>query len=224
MQIEYTKKNIIGYRNIYIVSYDSNINIPNCITINEHMYPFTIKEIGDFHGKMNRNGWYLQQLIKLYSGGVIPNILDKYLVIDCDTFFLKPTSFIENDKLLYNYSSEYHIPYIEHMSRVHPNLNKIDYNKSGICHHMIFETKYINQLIDMVEDLHKKPFWLIFLEKVTEDHRHGSGASEYEMYFNYMLKYHPDKIKLRTLNYIDTKTLDLNSNYDYISYHHHLRN
>jgi len=56
IQIEYTKKNIIDYRNIYIISYDKNIHIDGCITIDENIFPFTIKEIGDFHGKISRNG------------------------------------------------------------------------------------------------------------------------------------------------------------------------
>ena len=33
--VNFTKQNIIGYRNIYLVSYDSLINIEDCITINE---------------------------------------------------------------------------------------------------------------------------------------------------------------------------------------------
>ena len=33
---------------------------------------------------------------------IIDNILDKYLVIDSDTFFLNHTHFIKNDKCLYN--------------------------------------------------------------------------------------------------------------------------
>ena len=45
-----------------------------------------------------------QVLVKIkYAGIVIKNILDKYLVIDSDTFFLKPTSFIKDGKCLYNY-------------------------------------------------------------------------------------------------------------------------
>ena len=88
-QIEFTKKNIIGYRKIFLLSYDPTIMIEGCITINENIFPFTIDTVAAFHGKLKRNGWYLQQLLKLYAGIVIPNILDRYLVIDCDTFFFK---------------------------------------------------------------------------------------------------------------------------------------
>ena len=146
-QIEYTKINIIGYRNIYLICYDPSINIKGCITINENIFPFTIQTVSNFHGKLDRNGWYLQQLLKLYAGKVIPNILDKYLIIDSDTFFYKPTIFIENNKCLYNYGTEYHKPYFDHMLRLDKELVKCDVNKSGICHHMIFETKYINEII-----------------------------------------------------------------------------
>ena len=61
-------------------------------------------------------------------------------------------------------------------------LSKIDKNKSGICHHMIFETKYIDELISGMEKNHNDLFYNIFLKTVTD--KEGSGASEYEIYFN----------------------------------------
>ena len=64
-QIKYTQKNIIGYRNIYLISYDPSIDIDGCITINENIFPFNIDTIAEYHGKLDRNGWYLQQLLKL---------------------------------------------------------------------------------------------------------------------------------------------------------------
>ena len=222
-QIKYTKKNIIGHRNIYLICYDSSIKIDECITINEDIFPFNMETVIKYHGKLKRNGWYLQQLLKLYAGLVIPNILSKYLVIDSDTFFLKPTTFIENNKCLYNFGKEYHKPYFFHMFKLHPSLLKINKNKSGICHHMLFETKYIKELIGLIEKKHNDIFYNLFLKLVIPFHRSKSGASEYELYFNYMLKYHRDKIKIRKLNWKNTKRLVLNDNIDYISYHWYLR-
>lgn len=220
-QITYTKKNIIGYRNIYLICYDPSITVDGCITINENIFPFNIDTVAKYHGKLERNGWYLQQLLKLYAGKIIPDILDKYLVIDCDTFFLKPTAFLENNKCLYNYGTEYHKPYFYHMEKLDKDLTKIDKNKSGICHHMIFETKYIDELISGMEKNHNDLFYNIFLKTVTD--KEGSGASEYEIYFNYMLKYNPDKIQIRKLNWKNTNKLETNSNFDYISYHWYMR-
>lgn len=217
-QIIFTKKNIIGYRNIFLICYDPSIIIDGCITINENIFPFNIDTVIKYHGKLNRNGWYLQQLLKLYAGKVIPNILDKYLVIDSDTFFLKPTNFVENNKCLYNYGTEYHRAYFAHMKKLDKDLTKIDMKKSGICHHMIFETKYLDEIISKIENNYNDKFYNIFLEMVTDIK--GSGASEYEIYFNYMLKYYPDKIKIRKLDWKNIgKKLNTDLDLDYISYH-----
>ena len=51
-QLEYTKRNIIGYRNIYLICYDSTINFNDCITIDEKIFPFTIETVSEFHGKL----------------------------------------------------------------------------------------------------------------------------------------------------------------------------
>ena len=221
-QLEYTKKNIIGYRNIYLISYVKSLEVENCITITEDMFPFSIDTVAKFHGKNTRNGWYLQQLLKLYSGLIIPTILDRYLVIDSDTFFLKPTEFIRDNKCLYNFGTEYHIEYFNHMKKLDENLIKQDINKSGICHHMMFETKYIKLLFDKIETIHNDSFYNIFLKNVSSIN--GPGASEYEIYFNFMLKYYNNEIIIRPLKWENTYLLDTNvHDYDYISYQFYLR-
>ena len=220
-QLEYTRKNVIGYRNIYIVSYNPKIILDGCIIIDESIFPFTINDVAKYHGKHSRNGWYLQQLIKLYAGFVIPDILNTYLVIDSDTYFLKPTHFMENSKCLYNPGTEYHIPYFEHMKRLNNTFQRVDRSMSGISHHMIFETKYVKEIFDLVESEHGKTFWIVFLEKVVDIY--DSGASEYEIYFNYMLWYNPDKIKIRKLNWRNVSDINQNFNQDYVSWHWYRR-
>lgn len=207
-QIEYTKKNVIGYRNIYIVTRNLDIKIDNCIVIDENIFPF--KEFisnyfAEYNGKNNRNGWYFQQLIKLYAGSLIKDILDNYLVIDADVFFLKPTCFIQDNKPMFATGNEYNIPYFTHMNLLHNSFSKV-HNKSGICHHMLFNKKYINEIFTIVEEQHKKPFWQAFITTVCEHKNYQvnvceSGASEYELYFNYMVKNHIDKIIVRDLNW-----------------------
>ena len=223
-QLKYTKKNIIGYRNIYLICYDPSINISNCITVDERVFPFTKAMIAESHGKTDFNGWYLQQLLKLYAGIVIPKILDRYLVIDCDTIFFKPTKFIDGGKCLYMHGSECHKPYFKHMSLMHENLTKV-VRQSGICHHMIFEKKYIIEIIKMVERKHKKPFFHCFINFVLPEFKGKTmGASEYEMYFNYIMKYHYNKIKYRELHWCNWRKDKGNGPpYDFISYHWYKR-
>ena len=221
-QIECTKTNVIGLRNIYIVTPIPGFICSDCIIIDESIFPF-FDQIAVYHGKDKRNGWYLQQLIKLYAGITIPGILDRYLVIDADTFFLKPTHFINSEnQCQYNFGREYHCHYFDHIRRLHPDLTRV-YELSGICHHMIFETRFIKELFELV-DKHK-PFWVAFLEKVEPWLRHGigSGASEYELYFNYVCKFHLDEIEVRELNWENVKKLDFTRDLNYISHHHFMR-
>ena len=164
-QLNFTTKNIIGYRNIYLICYDTSIQIidKSIIIIDEKTFPFTIKDVEKYHSKYDRNGWYLQQLLKLYAGLVIPGILERYLVIDADTYFLKPTVFVEDNKCLYNTGSEYHIPYFQHMLKLYPSMEK-QIQESGICHHMMFEKIYsliYGQRSRCLEDL-SLPLWSNF--------------------------------------------------------------
>lgn len=216
-QINYTKKNIIGYRNVYLIVCDEKIEISDCIIIHEKKFPFQMKDVQDYLGVNKINGWFLQQLLKLYAGSYIEGILENYLVIDSDTFFMKPTEFIKNDIVFYNIDDQNHRPYFDHMKKLHPNFVK-HVKKSGITHHMFFQQKYLNEIFTLVEKLHEEDFWKVFLKCVTE--KEGSGASEYELYFNYMFKYHSDKVKIRNLRFIHSK--NLSSKFDYISRHWYL--
>jgi hypothetical protein len=226
-QIKYIKLNVIGYRKIFLVSCDPSLKLSNCITINENIFPFTKQDIAIHHGNTTRLGWYLQQLIKLYAGFVIPDILEKYLVIDADTFFLKPTKFIENDKCLYNTSNAYHKPYFLHMNVLHPSFSKQIQGVSGICHHMMFDINCLKQMFELVEKHHNNDvFWNIFIKSVHIADYEYSGASEYELYFNYMLQYHKDKMEIRILQWKEignVNDLSVYNEYDYITCHWYWR-
>jgi hypothetical protein len=230
------KENIVGFRNLYIVtrnpeSLNSDIReharLNQCILINEDIFPFRMSDVIAAHkGATHRNGWYLQQLIKLYAGFVIPDILPRYLIVDADTVFLKRTTFVsEDNKCLMNVGVEYHMPYFEHMRKLHPALKREIHQYSGISHHMMFETKYVRALIDLIEAHHggEKSFWNLFLDLVSESERLGSGASEYEMYFNFMLQYHRGEIVIRPLQWRNASRLIEDRGLDYISIHHYMR-
>lgn len=220
--LSYTKKNIIGYRNIYLISYDSTLNIEGCITINENVFPFNKTYLSLYLGNNNRLGWYLQQLFKLYASFYIDGILDNYLVIDSDTIFLRPTSFFSSKLPLYNIGTEYHLPYFDHMKKLHPSLVK-QINHSGICHHMMFQKMYLIELFNLIENYHNDKFYNIFLKSIDIKDILHSGASEYEIYFNYILTYHFKEITIRPLQWANVHTLNVIPNLDYISCHWYMR-
>jgi hypothetical protein len=87
----------------------------------------------------------------------------------------------------------------------------------------MFEKTYINNLIDKIEKKHNDKFYNIFLKMVSESDRLGSGASEYEIYFNYVFKNYKDSVEMRELKWCNTNTLNIDYDYDYISYHHYSR-
>jgi len=220
--IQNNKQNIIGYRNIYLIVFDPTISLEGCITINETIFPFSKSTIENYLGETPRVGWYLQQLLKLYAGTVIDGILENYLVIDADTAFLKPTTFFENKRPLYNTGDEYHDPYFKHMERLHPSLKKSNLN-SGICHHMMFQRSKLIDLFHLVESHHSSmPFYRVFLKSIDWNERFSAGAAEYEIYFTYLHLYHPTSFYIRPLLWWQNTyniTFDTNASYDYISKH-----
>ena len=157
---------------------------------------------------------------------MIQGILDNYLIIDADVFFLKPMIFMDKENPIFSVGDEFHEPYFEHMSLLHSSFDRI-YNKSGICHHMLFNKKYINEIFNIVEEYHNKPFWEVFILSIKEHLKYNnmfyeSGASEYELYFNYVVKNHREDIIIRNLNWTNTKASLFNPNemmnyYDYVS-------
>lgn len=200
-QLQHVRKNVNGCRDIYLVTRQrlpQHDVINNCTIVHENCFPFTLDTVAEHHGSNHRNGWYLQQLIKLYAGEVIPGISENYLVIDADTYFLKPTEFVEDGKCLYRLMQEYYPPYFKHIHRLGIGLEKV-HEKSGVAHHMMFQIKHVSEMFKMIEDVFDEPFYTTFLKQVDPDFYLKSGASEYELYFSYMLTYHPEEVVTRTL-------------------------
>ena len=48
------------------------------------------------------------------------------------------------------------------MKSLDSNFTKVFQDKSGICHHMIFETKYVKEIFKIVETNHNDLFYNIF--------------------------------------------------------------
>ncbi len=189
-----TEANVIGYRNIYLIQSDPAKYIVGYYNIPVNMFPFTIDTVSHYHGRSERNYWYLEQLLKIYAGFVIPGILDRYLVLDSDTFFIKKSKFFENEKFLFNYDGELNIPLLEHMNKLHESFIATTGLSVGVSHNIVFELQYINEIMNLVETKHNNFFYNIFLENVDELCYNSTGASIYYIYFNYLMLYYPTKL------------------------------
>jgi hypothetical protein len=230
--VGFNRQNIQGYRNVYLIAKNPQLQVQGAVTIDEATFPFSIADVRRLHqpSAQHRNGWYLQQLLKLYAGFCIPGILPRYLVVDCDTQFVRPTQFIDynqgkNHSIL-SLGQQHHKPYFEHMQRLHPDLKRQHPDMSGIIHHMMFETKFVEELMRMVENQHNEaaPFWQLFLEQVATTDQSLSGASEYEIYFNFMLHFHRSDIQIRQLRYLECRrNFYVPPNVDMVSDHWYFR-
>lgn len=222
--LKYNKKNIIGYKNFYVITHDKNLSRDDCIVIWEGIFPFKLSDIKSMiTSTNNRYGWYLQQLLKLYISLVIPNMSEYYLTIDCDTMFLKPTYFFTNNNIpIYTLGTEYHKPYFDWMNKLDNNLIKV-HQYSGISHHMLYSSKIVKEMITKIEAYHNDTFWKIYINLVDKKHYNLSGAAENELYFTYIVIYHTNEFITRFLKWKNTNRIIVNSDYDFISWHWYLR-
>lgn len=196
----------------------------------EALYPFSKKAVASelVRGAQkdpSRVGWYYQQLLKFYAPFVIPEISTNVLVLDSDTVFLNPVEFLDVDFTgFYTAAFEYHLPYFIHASRLLPGLGRVYQNYSGVAHHMLFQTRVLEDLFSAVESVHKVPLWQAFCRCVGAEFLSGSGASEYEIYFNFLFS-RCDQAQIRHLKWKNicnlNEILSLKAEgYHYVSCHH----
>jgi len=217
LAIEYARKNIQNLNNIYVVSKTKLTD--NAIWVSEDIFPFTFQDMIDIIGDHWRTGWYYAGWIHLYSSIYIPNILENVLICDSDTIFIRPVTFIDNEgRALFNISPSDGTPlYLEHMSKLVTGLNlQLQKPWSGVAHHIVMNRTILKDMMNRVEEKFKVPFWKAWINVTLENYRscpqekemknkhiEGPGrATSYELYFNYALKYFPDKAKIRKLNSI----------------------
>ena len=189
--IKYAKKNVIGYRKIFVLSRenyfpdDKEINF-----VDEKIFPFNKKTIEKYAPK-GRAGWYYQQFLKLYFLKVVgKEVLDNVLCIDADSMFIRKTTFFEGETPLYNVDTGSHQPYFEILEKVF-GFGKQNSKFSGTTHHMMYQREYISEIFDFVKKKYGKRFWNVIMGNI--DPNTISGFSEQDLYLNYMLKYHPKK-------------------------------
>ena len=151
-------------RNVYIISPTQFTD--NAIWIDENMFPFSDLDVAthifnsaeraqDYLSRGRRRiGWYLQQLLKLYSPLVIPGISSNVLLLDSDVIFLQPISFMnENNEPFFCKGKQYHAPYFRHGKRLLPGFKRVIPKTYGIAHHMLIQRVVIEQLFELIESL-----------------------------------------------------------------------
>lgn len=215
--IEGIKKNGCNIRRVIVISETPLTD--KAEWFNENAFPFdrpaiaywllkgNEERLGDFNTPDSRDGWYYQQLLKLYAPFVIPGISSNVLLLDADTIFLNPVKFQDHQGGgLYNVGFEFFPAYFEHAERLLPGFQRVFPKHSGITHHMLVQKAVIESLFCEVENHHKLDFWQAFCFEVDIDKIFFSGASEYEIYFNYVFS-KTNQVKVRHLKWKNITSL-----------------
>ncbi len=210
-----------GVRHIFVIAHKP-MEIQGVFVIDESLFPFTREEVAKRTSE-KRAGWYLQQLVKLYAPLMISGSLENCVIVDADVVFYRRVKFMEGEKFLLDKNHEVHQPYFDHMKRLHPSFDMWKKNFSGIVNCMVLNKIILGELMDKVEAYHKKPFWESFLDCITE--KGSSGASEYEIYFHYIMRNYEKRVVLRPLQYSNfgQRWETPNTDYHYVTYHWHIQ-
>lgn len=148
----------------------------------------------------NRSGWYFQQLLKLGISN-INSLSENYVVIDADTIFLKPITFInEYNQFVFLKATEYHMPYFENYKAL---LNEEPNREfSFISQYMVFNKTIVKMLCTDIEKQMANSTtwnWAIMNNLKGES---GSLFSEYETYGHYIKNHFPEKCVFVTMNWL----------------------
>ena len=153
------------------------------------------REVVDFDFSLinmkHRRGWYRQQFIKLFQKVTS----DQYTVFDSDIWVGKqlidnerfPTFFIGKD--------QFHQPYFDLMGEV-VNVGR-EFHHSFISEIMMFDRLLIQDMLTRIH-VDEQGFFdecVKFINKAGDP----SGFSEYELYGNYVFKYHPAKYQFKNI-------------------------
>ena len=221
------RANAIGLRNIYVIS-EENPEEEGAIWISETSpsFPFTKASVQAILGSTNgREGWYYQQLLKLYAYRVIPGCLPRLLLFDSDIVLNRPTLFVDASGVAIFDISVQEVPeYFEHAQRVlGPTFKRVisDTKVSGIADHMLVQAHILDDLLSRIEAHAGRPAWEALIAAVDPACKDKSGMSEFEIYFNFALQHYPNGHGVRELKKVWGRTFgDLqNSDAAIVSFH-----
>lgn len=139
-----------------------------------------------------RPNWIYQMLLKIFQDVTLN---DDFLIIESDCLILKEINFFEGDKTtLYLCRDQNHTPYF--------NFNNLlgfgrEYEHSFISEFMMYNKQIVKDLLTKsnCKDVYD------FLEIIYNNINGDCYPADYELYGNFCIKYHRDKVDVKHLNY-----------------------
>lgn len=173
--------------NIYIVAPNSEViknfaKSNDCIWVDE-------KKVIPFDKLKKYGGWVIQQFLKLSADKFVKN--EHFLVIDADTFFLRPVVFMtkgkkNEDMYLINVHWDTCPKRKKFSAHIFGNKKVLRYD--FVPHNMFFSKKILSSMKKFIEKKYDKN-WTDALLYEMENYPNGPNAfSEYDIYMTYFTK------------------------------------
>ncbi|MEM1344430.1 MAG: DUF6492 family protein [Pseudomonadota bacterium] len=140
------------------------------------------------------DGWARQQFLKLLAPEIAAeDTAEDVLVIDADTYPLRPTRFLdESGRLILYRGDRTAIPYTATtQALIGPAPGR---HLSFIAHTALMRAHHLKRLRQCIEARHAKPW----TQAVLDVHaHHGVALSEFDLYGHFLLREAPEAIRLR---------------------------
>lgn len=231
LTVDGIKNNIACCNRVIVISRDEPRNIDTTYIPEENFDSFiTLNKIIHVWNEKNpkleyRSKWIYQQLIKLLTVKVVPDLTESFVIVDADTIFLRNVNF-NADKFYYSISKEYHEPYVNVIRRLLNTNNTIGY--STIAHHCIMNVNIVHEMINNIESHFCESFVNVIMNNI--DYNEASCLSEWDLYANYMILNRPEMCQQRQLSWTDIPFIpeahhlnELSKTYDFVSCHAYMR-
>jgi hypothetical protein len=164
----------------------------NCVFINEtKVGPIQKSDIDYVVDGVDRSGWLYQQILKLSADKLVNT--DDYLIMDADTVLTSPICFEKDDNIIFDCSTEKHLPYYEMYQRLIGV--KPESKVSFVAHHMLINNKILSEMKNCIEMASRMNWYKAIMDEL--DRKEISGFSEFETYGNYFFKTNANRMIFR---------------------------
>lgn len=132
----------------------------------------------------DRSRWIFQQFLKLNSDKLSSD--EHFLIVDADTVFIRPQVFEFNEKMIFNFSDEYHQPYFD--------IYKTLFNEVVTCpvsftsHQMLLKKSILRELKTKIEDTNHCNWQQAILNNINRNE--FSAHSDYDTYGQFVFAHH----------------------------------
>jgi hypothetical protein len=141
----------------------------------------------------HRPEWMYQMLLKIFQN-VTQN--DNFLIIESDCVIIKPLEFFDGDKTVFYLGRDHnHQQYFNFNQKV-LGIGR-EYNHTFICEFMMYDKKIVKDLLNKSNCDNVEDFLELMYEYVNDD----CYPADYELYGNFVYKFHNEKFKTKELNF-----------------------